>query len=327
MKEKFNWGILGTGKIAKTFAEGLKFIPDANLIAVGSRSKDTAERFGQLFNIPRIHSSYKSLADDPDVDVIYVSTPHTFHAENSILCLNAGKAVLCEKAFTVNAREAREVVRVAREKKLFLMEAMWTRFLPSAVKVREWLKECIIGDVRIFSADFGIRADWDPEGRLLNPYLAGGALLDLGVYPIAYSSMIFNQVPNQIVSSAHIGVTNVDEQSAMIFKYDKGQLAVLYCAMRARSTNEAHIIGTNGSIKLDPFFFRSTKALVTVQNSQKIYDLPFEGNGYNYEALEVMNCMREGKLESGILPLDETISIMETMDIIRGQWGFKYPNE
>ena len=327
MERTIRWGILGPGNIAHRFATGLSVLPDAELIAVGSRSLEKAAGFAKEFDIPHKHGSYMDLVNDPNVDVIYVATPHPFHREHSIFCLKAGKSVLCEKPLAINAQEVEEIIRCARKAKKFLMEAMWTRFIPVMARVREWLAEGAIGEVRMLTADFGFRSGWNPEGRLLNPNLAGGALLDVGVYTVAMASMVFGGQPSRIASIAHIGETGVDEQTAMLLGYDAGQLAILSCAVRTNTPQEARIMGTEGNIYI-PDFWHATSATLHVsgKNAAQI-EMPFDGNGYNYEATEVMRCLRAEKLESDIMPLDESLSIMKTMDKIRAQWGLKYPME
>jgi predicted dehydrogenase len=328
MTKKIRWGILGTGGIAKKFAEGLQILPEADLVAVGSRAADTAERFARAFAIPHQHSSYDELANDPDVDVVYIATPHPFHMENTILCLKAGKAVLCEKPFAINADQAQQMVNVAGTEKLFLMEAMWTRFLPIIVKVRQWLANELIGRVRMVTADFGFRADWNPKHRLFNPELGGGALLDIGVYCVSMSSMVFGQPPAKITGMAHMGQTGVDEQSAMVLGYGDGQLASLSCAVRTQTPQQALIVGTKGMIRIHSPFWRATTATISIEGKEnETIKMPFESNGFEYEAGEVMKCLRTGKLESDIMPLNETLAIMKTMDEIRAQWGLKYPME
>jgi predicted dehydrogenase len=327
MEKTIRWGILGPGNIAHRFAEGLSVLADAELIAVGSRSSERADKFANEFSIPHRHGSYVDLANDPDVDAIYVATPHPFHKEYTILCLEAGKAVLCEKPLAVNAQQAREMVECARESRKFLMEAMWTRFLPAMVKVREWLAEGAIGEARMLTADFGFRSGWNPEGRLLNPELAGGALLDVGVYTVAMAHMVFDGSPSRITSMAHIGETGVDEQSAILLGYDSGQLAMLSCAVRTSTPQDARIMGTEGSIHIPGFWHTTSATLYASGKNAERIEMPFEGNGYNYEAAEVMRCLRGGKLESDITPLDESLSIIETMDKVRAQWGLKYPME
>jgi len=327
MSDTIRWGILGTGSIAKKFAEGLSVLPDAQLAAVGSRARDTANAFGELYDIPRRHASYGDLAADPEVDAIYVATPHPFHRENSILCLNAGKAVLCEKPFAINRRQAQETVAVAREKGVFLMEAMWTRFLPVMGKVREWIAQGAIGQVRMASADFGFRASVNPEGRLFKPALGGGGLLDVGIYTVSFASMVYGQQPSQITGLACIGETGVDEQTAVVFGYPGGELALLSCAIRTRTPQDAIILGTDGSIRIQPPFWHATTATLSVGGKEETVECAYEGNGYNCEAAEVMRCLREGKLESDTMPLDETLAVMGTMDEIRAQIGLKYPME
>ena len=325
MEQKIRWGILGTGNIAHQFARGVSVLTDAELVAVGSRSQETADAFGDEFGVDRRHPSYEALANDPGVDAIYISTPHSLHRENSLLCLNAGKAVLCEKPFMINAREAVDVVDAAREKRLFLMEAMWTRFLPVMVRVKELLAEQTIGDVQMLAADFGFRTNVNPQHRLFDPALGGGALLDVGVYPVSLASMIFG-APARVAGVAHLGDTGVDEQGAMVLGYDGGQIASLYTAVRTNTPHDALIMGTKGSIKINSPWWKPTALTVLVDGAEpEVVELPYEGNGYNYEAAEVGRCLRAGKLESDQMPLDETLAIMRTLDQIRAEWGLKYP--
>lgn len=327
MTDKIRWGILSTGNIAHQFARGLSALPDADLVAVGSRSQESAGAFADEFNIPRRYTNYEALAADPDVDVIYIGTPHPYHAENALLCLNAGKPVLCEKPFALNARQAETVIRRARESGLFLMEAMWTRFTPVFTKVRELIAAGTIGEIRMLTADFGFRADFDPAHRLFAPELGGGALLDVGIYPVALASMLFGQ-PAAIASQVTLGQTGVDEQSAIVFKYDGGQLALLSTAIRTETPQEACIMGTKGMIRIPPSWWMPQKFSLRLQDeAEQVFDLPFEGNGYNYEAAEVMRCLRAGLLESLVMPLDETLATMHTLDAIRAQWGLVYPGE
>jgi predicted dehydrogenase len=327
MTTPIRWGILGTGNIAGQFAQGLTSLDDAELVAVGSRSQESADSFGDRFGVPRRHGSYEALASDPLVDAVYIGTPHSLHKENTIMCLKAGKAVLCEKPFAINAAETREMIAVARERKLFLMEAVWSRFLPLLVKLRELLAEGAIGEVRMLYADFGFRASVNPESRLFNPALGGGALLDVGIYPVSLAHMILGK-PNRIAALAEIGETGVDEQGAMILGFPKGELALLSTAIRTSTPHEATILGTKGSIRLEREWWHGTKlTLQRGDGAPEQLDLPFEGNGYNYEAAEVGRCLREGRLESDVIPLDETLEVMETLDAIRAQWGLKYPME
>ena len=328
MSDTIRWGILATGSIARQFAKGLTFVDGAELVAVGSRSQESADRFGEEFGVPHRHGSYEALAADPDVDAVYVAPPHPFHKDGVMLCLDGGKAVLCEKPFTMNAKEARELVDAARSKKLFLMEAMWTRFIPAIVKVRELLREDVIGETRLAQANFCFRADLNPASRLFAPELGGGGLLDVGVYVISLASMIFGEKPSRIASMAHIGETNVDEDANMILGYSEGRMANLTCAVRTTTPHDANIYGTNGAIRIHHPFWHADKLTVSVAGEEpREIAIPYEGNGYNFEAEEVGRCLRAGKLESAIMPLDETLAIMETMDEIRAQWGLTYPME
>ncbi len=327
MKSTICWGILGTGSIAHKFAEGLKAVPDATLLAVGSRTIESANRFADAFDAPHRYPSYEALAHDSDVDAIYVATPHVFHAENTILCLEAGKAVLCEKPFAINAAQALSMINTARSKGIFLMEAMWTRFLPVLVKFRELLDEGAIGEPRMLFADFGFTAPVNPKARLFNLTLGGGALLDVGVYPISLSSMVFG-TPVHITSSAHLGSTGVDEQSAYLLTGPSGQLSLLSSAIRTQTTHAATLMGTNGMITIRPPWWRPVAlTLSRPGKSDETFNLPFEATGYNCEAAHVGDCLRAGKLESSIMPLDESLSIMRTLDAIRASWGLKYPGE
>ncbi len=320
------WGILGCGSIADKFATGLQSVPAAKLVAAASRSQDKADKFADKFGAPHRHGSYEALAADAEVDAVYVATPHPMHAEHSILCLNAGKAVLCEKPFTVNAAQAEQIIGVARERKVFLMEAMWSRFFPLMGRVRELVKSGAIGDVRMVQADFGFRTGVNPEGRLFNPALGGGGLLDVGVYALSLASMLLG-TPTQITGVAQIGETGVDEQAALALLYAEGRIASLTTGVRTNTPHEAHILGTDGMIKLHAPWWKLAKVTVTAGGKEEVMDDGFEGQGMNYEAAHVAECLAAGKTESDIMPLDETLEIIRTMDTLRAQWGLRYPME
>ena len=325
--DNIRWGILGPGNIARSFSQGLSVLDDAEIVAVGSRSAERAAAFGEQYGVRRRYASYEALANDPDVDVVYVATPHPFHKEHSLLCLRAGKPVLCEKPFTLNAADTAEVIALARERRLFLMEAIWTRFLPHIVKLRQLIAEGAIGEVRQVRADFSFRAEIDPQSRLFDPALGGGALLDVGIYPVSLVAMLLG-APADIVSLAQLGTTGVDEQAGIVMRYDGGRLAVLTTAIRTSSPHEALMLGTTGHIKVhDAWWKPSALTLVRDGKPEQPIDVPAVGNGYNYEAAEVMRCLREGRTESEIMPLDESLAIMRTLDAIREQWGLRYPGE
>jgi predicted dehydrogenase len=326
--DAIRWGILGTGGIAKKFVEGLAPLPDAKVAAVGSRTQAAADAFGETYGVPRRHGSYAGLMADPDVDVVYIATVHPLHYENTAGCLEAGKAVLCEKPFTINAGQLEKLIALARKKRLFLMEAMWTRYFPALVKVRSLLAEGALGEVRQVQADFGIRMKFDPKGRMYDPALGGGALLDLGIYPVSLASMVFGEVPARIASTVALGRTGVDEQSVLAIEYSGGRMAALSCSMRFNSPQEAHIIGTEGRIRIHrPWWFPGMVTVSRAGKADEILELPYLGNGYTHEAIEVMERLRAGKLESEVMPLEESLRIMRTLDAVRGEWGLKYPGE
>ena len=321
------WGILGTGGIARTFVDGLGSLPEAEVLAVGSRSEASAAGFAGEKEIPRHYGSYEHLAADPDVDVVYVATPHPFHAENVELCLGAGKAVLCEKPFTLNAAEAERLVKLAREGGLFLMEGMWTRFFPLMQEVRRLVSDGSIGEVRMLNVDFGFRAKLDPASRLFDPALGGGALLDVGVYCISMASMVLGR-PTEAVGLSHLGETGVDEQASIVLEHEGGRLASLSIGVRTETPQEATIMGTDGYVRIhSPWWQPSSMTISRHHMEDEIVEEPISGNGFGYEAAEVMRCLERDETESAVMPLDETIAVMRTMDALRAAWGLEYPGE
>lgn len=304
------WGILGTGGIARTFATDLRLTDSGTVVAVGSRSD--ADPFANEFDIPNRHNSYESLVSDPDVDVVYVATPHPMHHDNAVLALRAGKPVLVEKPFTMNAAEARDVVAVAKETGLFAMEAMWTRFLPHIDTVRSWLPD--LGDIVTVTADHGQWFAEDPDFRLFAPELGGGALLDLGVYPVSFASMVLG-TPNRIVAMTDPAFTGVDAQTSMLFGYASGAQALLTCTLRAKSPTRAAIVGTRARIEIDGDFYAPTAVTRIIRDGPTIrVTTDHQGRGLRHQADEVARRLAVGDLESPLMPLDETISIMATMD-------------
>jgi predicted dehydrogenase len=327
MSDKLRWGILATGHIARKFAVGVRQTDCGEIVAVGSRTQAKADAFGQEFDIPHRHGSYEALAADADVDAVYVATPNPMHAENTLLCLKSRKAVLCEKPFAVNAAQAREMIGSARAAGLFLMEAMWTRFLPPIRKAKQLVDDGTIGELRMIMADFGFRGEWDPARRTLNADLAGGGLLDVGIYPISLSSMFFGQAL-AVAAEANIGETGVDEQAGMVVRYDGGRISIMAAGVRTQTPMEAWLLGTEGRIHLHNQWWRGSPLTLMVNGKEpETIAPPVEGNGFNYQIEEVARCIAAGKAESDIMPLDETLSIMTLMDDIRKQWGLKYPME
>ena len=319
MTEPLRWGLIGTGWIADSFAADLACTDSGRVVAVGSRRIETANRFADRFEIPNRHGSYEALVADPEVDVVYVATPHPLHHPNTLLALRAGKPVLVEKPFTMNAVEARELVAAARAEKLFCMEAMWTRFLPHIAQIRRLVAEGALGEIVTVSADHGQWFAKDPEFRLFAPELGVGALLDLGVYPVSFASMLLG-APSSIVALIDPAFTGVDGQTSMLFGYDSGAQAVLSCTLSAKSSTRAAIVGTEARIEIDGDFYTPTSfTLITRSGERTRYDEPHQGRGLWHQADEVARCLREGLLESPLMPLDESISIMQTLDAVLAQ--------
>jgi predicted dehydrogenase len=314
MTQSLRWGILGTGRIAHTFASDLQFSDGGVATAVGSRSQSSADAFGDEFAIPTRYASYEDLVRDDGVDVIYVATPHPMHFANASLALEHGKPVLVEKAFTMTAQEARELVAIARSKGLFLMEAMWTRFLPHIIAIRAFIAQGVLGEIVNIEADHGKWFEEDPASRLFAPELGGSALLDLGVYPISFASMVLGP-PDRLTALVDPAFSGVDGQASMLFGYANGAQAVLSCTSGARTATRACIAGTLGRIEIDgDFYAPGSFTLISRDGEEERFDFPSQGRGLHYQADEVAKCLREGILESTGMPLDESITIMETME-------------
>jgi predicted dehydrogenase len=326
--ESLRWGILGTGWIASEFTTDL--VANGNTpVAVGSRTQESADTFAARFGIPKAHASYEALAADPDVDAIYISTPHPFHYENTKLVLNAGKHALVEKAFTINAAQAREIVELAASKKLVILEAMWTRWLPHMVRVRELIAEGKLGEVRTVIADHNQHLPSDPSHRIQNPDLGGGALLDLGIYPVSLAWDIFGKPSSVYAISSPTPVTGVDRQTAIILGYPDGQQAVLHAALDTRGPNTAAIIGTDGYIEIDSVWYSAT-TFTAYDSSGKVierFEQPVISRGMQYEAFALEKLVADGVLEGAELPPSESVEIMETLDEVRRQIGLAYPGE
>ncbi len=328
MEQDVRWGIIGCGGIARKFVASLKALSGGTLVAVASSSTERAQAFAAETGLEPAATDYAGLLANPDVDVVYIATTHNFHAANLRQCLESGKAVLCEKPLTLNATLAGELIALAREKNLFLMEAMWTRFLPAMVKVRELIADGQIGEVITFKADLAFRAPQDPEHRLRNLDLAGGALLDVGVYPLSMASMIFGGAPADIKSHAVIGETGVDERSFYMLDYGQGKTALLSSGISGNLPVEAVVGGTEGYIRIP--WFLGAQEIVVCRNNQdpETIRFPFEEEeGFQFEIAHVMECLAAGKKESAIMPLDDTLTIHQTMDAMRAQWGLQYPAE
>ena len=324
--EEFHWGILGPGGIAQAFARDLALIQGHTIAAVGSRSLENAQKFSETFG-GTAYGSYQELVADPTVDAIYVATPHPAHHDNVILALNAGKPVLCEKPFAVNSKEAQAMVEAASRNSVALMEAMWARFLPHYAKVREIVDSGVLGPILSIHADHGQRLADKGIARLIDPELAGGALLDLGIYPISFAHMILGN-PSHITSKAVMTEKGVDAQTSMIFSYDSGAQAVLTTTMIEQTPCRVVVAGLHGWLEIDRTFYNPA-AMRIVLNDGTVTEYPntYAGHGLREQAEAFKQLVRSGKLESDILTWADTVDIMKSLDTVRAQIGLKYPFE
>ncbi|HEY3481017.1 MAG TPA: Gfo/Idh/MocA family oxidoreductase [Streptomyces sp.] len=328
--QTIRWGILATGGIAATFTEALLTMPDAEVVAVGSRTLDGAKAFAGRYGIPRAYGSWAELAADDGVDVVYVATPHSAHRAAAGLCLEAGRAVLCEKAFTLNSREAYELVDLARDRGLFLMEAMWTYCNPLVRHLLALIAEGVIGEVRDVSAAFGFAGEFPPSHRLRDPAQGGGALLDLGVYPVSFAQLLLGE-PDAVQAWAHLTPERVDDNTGIVLGWNDGAVATLSCSITADTGAPATITGTTGRIEIAEGFFhperftlhRQGETPVTVRLSEVTAD--HDRGTMRHEAAEVMRALRAGETESPLVPLEGTLSVMRTLDAVRERIGVSYP--
>lgn len=328
MAKKIRWGIMGCGGIANKFASDLPLSKHGELVAIGSRSGSKAEQFAARHGGVRACGSYEELAADPAIDVVYVATPHPYHLDCALLAIRSGKHVLCEKPIALNAKQTRRMIAAAAKRGVFLMEGMWTRCFPAMVRLRQWLAEGRIGKVLAVEADFGIRFKVGPEHRIYNPALGGGALLDLGIYPVSLASMIYGAQPETIVSTVHKAATGVDNHAVITFRYADNATAVVSTSSVVQMKNEARIFGTEGMMTLNNNFIHPNRLTLEMEGKKpKSLDFPFDGVGMHFEADHVHACLKKGTLQSDIMPLAESLAIMQTLDKIRRQWKLRYLGE
>src|SRR6188768_1208518 len=327
---KIRWGILGCGRIARKFAADLLLIDDAKLTAIASSNKETLELFAKDFPCKHLHNNYESLVANDEVDVIYIATPHSHHYEHTMLCLNHNKAVLCEKAFAINSRQASEMIKTAKERKIFLMEALWTKFLPHFKKLQELLQQKILGDIKSVLANFGFKTSDKSPQRLFDPLLGGGSLLDIGIYNVFMTLSILGK-PDVIEANLIAAPPGVDEQIAVLFNYNNGPLAQLFSSFVTNLPIQAEINGTEGCITLTTRFYEPS---TIIQLSKKIpYErevIPVEkeaGFGYHYEARHVNECLKKGLVESPVMTHADTLLLMEILDAIRNKARIEYPQD
>ncbi|MFD5632329.1 MULTISPECIES: Gfo/Idh/MocA family protein [unclassified Streptomyces] len=326
--DRVRWGILATGGIAAAFTADLVDMPDAEVVAVASRTDASAKAFAERFGIPRAYGDWASLAEDADVDVVYVATPHSAHRAAAGMCLEAGRHVLCEKAFTLNSREALELVALARRHDRFLMEAMWTYCNPLVRRLKALVDDGVIGEVRTVQADFGISAPISPAHRLRDPAQGGGALLDLGVYPVSFAQLLLGE-PSDVVARAVLSDEGIDLQTGAVLSYESGALASVHCSITGGTPTAASITGSAGRIDIPDGFFFADRFVVHREgrDPEEFTADPAHGprNSLKHEAAEVMRALRAGERESPLVPLDGTLAVMRTLDAIRDRVGVRYP--
>ena len=323
--KKIKWGILGTGRIATVFATALQVVENAELFAVGSRDKAKAQQFANEFSAPVSYGSYEELVRDPEIDIIYIATPHNLHLENTLLALDHNKHVLCEKPMGVNQREVKILMDKAAEKKLFLMEALWSRFLPNIIKTKELVESGIIGDVKMLTAYFAFKSDKGPEHRQFNVDLCGGTILDIGIYNIFLSMLLLGK-PTKVSAMADLNEQGVDASCSYLFGYENNALAVMYSSFMVDSPTIAEIHGTTGKIILEHKWFCPGKVrLIHSDGREEVFEFEMKGNGYEFEAMEVVDCINQGKIQSDIWSLNDPLKLVEIMDEVRKESGIVYP--
>jgi len=327
MANPITWGILGTGDIARQMANDLRLVAGARLLAVASRTQARADDFGDTHDIPVRYDNYESLADDPAIDVVYIATPHSRHCADTLLCLERGKHVLCEKPLAVNAREAEQMFEAARQNGRFLMEALWTAFFPAIRGIVADIEAGRIGRPRLVVADFSYKATATPESRLFNPKLAGGALLDIGIYTVALADLVFGTEPTSIQSSWDPASTGVDESASLLLDYGGGQRALLSFSLAFDAPQEARICGESGTISVPHRFSQPDAYCVQTPSHQEDHTYPREGFGYHLEARAVTEAIASGETSHAHVPWERSLRIARTLDRIRAQWGLRYPME
>ncbi|MFW6288062.1 MAG: Gfo/Idh/MocA family protein [bacterium] len=323
---KVKWGIIGTGNIADTFANEFDFVDNGTIIAVASRKQQRADEFAEKHDIKKSYQGYEMLAKDNEIDIVYIATPHNFHYENTLLCLENNKAVLCEKPIAVNTGQTIDMIKVAKNKNLFLMEAMWTYFLPAIQKVAEWIVDGKIGQPKYLTANFGFQTEVNPDNRLFSPDLAGGALLDVGIYPISLANLLLSGTPVEIKAESSIGTTGIDEYDSIILRYDKGEIAHISTSIRADFKDDANIYGTDGSIHI-PQFWKADRAILDNKDGRKIYEDKRKSTGYSYEINEVNRNILSKNKESRVMTHQKSIDNINVLDNIREIIGLSYPFE
>ncbi len=316
-KKIFNWGVVGPGKIAHKFVEDLLTLPNARLHGVASRSLERAQQFADQYNAPHAYGSYEALVNCPELDVVYIATPHSGHCKNTLLFLNNKIPVLCEKPMGVNPEEVQQMITAARDQQTYLMEALWTRFLPAIQKVITLINEGQIGEVQTIKADFGFQATFDPKSRLFDPELAGGALLDIGIYPAFLATLIFGK-PNSVKATAFSGSTGVDESNAMLLGYPSGKMAILTSTILHETATVAEIYGTKGKIMIPSRWHESkTVTLIDGEGKEEVFTFDYPQRGYHAEAAAVMEDLSNNKQENSFWSLEDSLNLSTLLDQVK----------
>jgi predicted dehydrogenase len=327
MPATIQWGIVGPGNIARKFARDLRFTEGGRLRAVAGRDLGRARKLADEFGAELAFDDVRALAADPSVDMVYIASPHNAHFEAARILLEAGKPVLCEKPLTINADQARELIALSQSRRVFLMEAMWTRFLPLYARIREWLDEGRIGKPLMVSSAFCTQPERDPGNRFFDPALAGGGLLDLGVYPLAISQFVMGRKPERLTALARMSETGVDELLSVSLQYKDGGMAQCLCGLSTAFDNSLVIGGEKGFIRVPAQFIHGKEAILNIAGKLEGISMPPRGEGFEYEIDEAMRCFRAGEIESPLMPHADTLALQETMDEIRRQIGLRYPGE
>jgi predicted dehydrogenase len=323
--DPIRWGILSTGHVARKFVADLRLLSDADVVAVGSRTQEAAERFAAEFAIPHAHGSWEGLVTDPQVDVVYVAGPISTHHAATLTCVEAGKGVLTEKPFALDLAQARAMAGAARAAGVFLMEAMWTRLFPVTREAVRLVAAGAVGDIVAVHADFGIAGHFGPGHRLRAPALGGGSLLDLGVYPVTWAHLFLGP-PSTVIAHARLSPEGIDTSTSMILGYPKGAIAALGCSILGDSPRTASVTGTEARLEIPRSFLRPAEfTLHRIGHAPERVQLPYEGWGYHFEAAEVHRCLRAGRTESPLAPLADTLAVMATLDAVRHRIGVHYP--
>jgi len=327
MNNVIKWGVLGCGNIAHKFVSDLQYVDNSTLYAVASNNKERGKSFANKHNAKKVYNNYNNLVKDENVDIVYVATTHNFHYKNTLLCLDANKPVLCEKPLCVNAKEAQLLIDIAKQKKTFLMEAMWTRFLPATKHLIKEISDGVIGKPKLIQADFGIKKPPIKGTRFYEKKLGAGSLLDLGIYTINFSNFIFDLQPKKVSGFAKLTNQGTDEYATYNLEYQNGHLAQLSSSVSFVTPHEARIYGEKGKIVVYDFYHPQKYTVYLSTGEETTINKPFQGFGYQFEAIEAQRCLLNNKTESIVFPLEKTLKVLKTMDSLRKEWGVKYPND